>query len=105
MEDKLALALRKLLQRVETLAELGQSLGCVSRSFNGVSRVFPNIPALSIGFSVLALQESFLNAVPAAKGEGLASPAVCCFLHTCAAPVPLCVGIRNKTLHVGSVFE
>lgn len=49
MEDKLALALRNLLQRVQTLVEPGQSLGCVSRSFNSVSRVYPNIPALSIG--------------------------------------------------------
>lgn len=49
MEDKLALALRNLLQRVETLGEPGQGLGCVSRSFSRVSRVFPSIPALSMG--------------------------------------------------------
>lgn len=56
----------------------------------------------------MGLPESFLNAVTAAKGEGLESPVVFSFTYTwvaaCTARVPLCVGVRNKIPHFVSVF-
>lgn len=56
----------------------------------------------------MGLPESFLNAVTAAKGEGLESPVVFFFTYTwvaaCTARVPLCVGVRNKIPCSVSVF-